>query len=101
MVVIIFWDFLIFCQIFLSPQVKRGEIISIKNSICKLPHELLNDLRLRIVGNQEISRKSKNCTKLKSSPYYSSKNENFVNTSEKLLKTKYWTFPVVRFLHEI
>ena len=36
---IIFWDFLRFYQIFLSPQVKRCEIISYKHSIYKLPHE--------------------------------------------------------------
>ena len=46
--VIIFWDFLIFYQIFLSPQVKRIAIINNKHGIYELPQELLNDLRLRI-----------------------------------------------------
>ena len=41
-----FWDFLMFCQIFLSPQVKRILIISNKHGIYKLPHELPKDLRL-------------------------------------------------------
>ena len=45
--VIIFWDILMFYQIFLSPQVKRIVIISNKNDIYELP----NDLRLRILGN--------------------------------------------------
>ena len=37
MMVTIFWDFLIFYQIFLSPKVTRGVIISIKHGTFKLP----------------------------------------------------------------
>ena len=44
-----------FYQIFLSPQVKRSAIISNKNGIYKLPHELPNDLRLRILENLKTS----------------------------------------------
>ena len=44
-----------FYQIFLSPQVKRCAIITYKHGIYKMPHELLNDLRLRILANSEIS----------------------------------------------
>ena len=51
MMVIIFWDFLIFLQIFLSPQVKQGIIISNKKGIHELPHDLRNNLRFRIFGN--------------------------------------------------
>ena len=47
---IIFEDFLTLYQNFFSPQVKRSVIISNKHGIYKLPHELLNDLRLRKVG---------------------------------------------------
>ena len=54
---IIFWDFLMFYQIFLSRQVKRRVIISNKHGTCELPHELPNDLRLRILRNYEISEK--------------------------------------------
>ena len=57
---IIFWDFLILCQIFLSPQVKRRVITSNKHGIYELPHELPQDLRLMIFGNSEISGKSQN-----------------------------------------
>ena len=46
---IIFWDFSMFYQIFLSPQVKWWAIITYKEY--ELPHELPNDLRLRILGN--------------------------------------------------
>ena len=39
-----------FYKIFLSPQVKRSVIIINKHGIYDLPHELSNDLRLRILG---------------------------------------------------
>ena len=42
---IIFWDFLMFYQIFLSPEVKRCAIITYKHGIYKLPHKLTNYLR--------------------------------------------------------
>ena len=38
-------------QIFLSTQVKRWAIITYKGGIYELPHELPNDLRLKIFGN--------------------------------------------------
>ena len=38
-------------EIFLLPQVKGCVIITYKHGIYELPHELLNDLRLRILGN--------------------------------------------------
>ena len=54
--VIIFWDFSMFYQMFLSTQVKQNVIISIKHGIYDLPQELPNDSRLRIIGNiREIS----------------------------------------------
>ena len=40
-----------FDEIFVSPQVKRMVIISNKHGIHQLPHELPNDLRLKILGN--------------------------------------------------
>ena len=40
-----------FLQISLSPKVKRRTIISYKHGLYELPHELPNDLRLRILGN--------------------------------------------------
>ena len=49
--VIIFRDILLFEQIFLSPQVKRSVVISNKHDMYELPHELLNKIRLRILGN--------------------------------------------------
>ena len=49
-----------FYQIFLSLQVKRWTIITYKHGIYELPQELPNDLRLRILGNLEISEKCLN-----------------------------------------
>ena len=48
--VIILSYFLMFYQLF-SPQVKRRVIISNKHGIYELPHELPNDLRLKILQN--------------------------------------------------
>ena len=53
-----------FYQIFLSPQVKQSRIISNKHGINKLHHKLVNDLRLRILENYEISGKSQNFIEL-------------------------------------
>ena len=50
-IIFIFWDFLMFYQIFLSLKVKRCAIITYKHGICELLHELPNDLRIRIWGN--------------------------------------------------
>ena len=47
----IFWDFPMFYQIFLSPQVKRWATITYKHDIYELPHKLPNDLRLKKLGN--------------------------------------------------
>ena len=46
-----------FYQIFLSPQVKRCASTTYEHVIYELSHELLNDLRLRILENEEISGK--------------------------------------------
>ena len=40
-----------FYQIFLLLQVKRCAIITYKHGIFEFPHELLNDLRLKILVN--------------------------------------------------
>ena len=51
-------------QIFISPQVKRSMTISNKYAIDELSHELLNDLRLKILGNKKTSRKPQNFIEL-------------------------------------
>ena len=40
-----------FYQIFLSGEVERLAVITYKHGIYQLPHELPNDLRLRILEN--------------------------------------------------
>ena len=55
---ILIWDFLMFYQIFLPPHMKRSAIISNKDGIYKLLHELPNDLRFRILENEERPGKS-------------------------------------------
>ena len=49
--VTIFRDFLMFDQIFFSPQVKQSAIISNKHDNYELSHELPNNLTIRILGN--------------------------------------------------
>ena len=44
---IILWDFSMFYEIFLSPQVKQCAIITYTYGVYELPHELPDDLRLR------------------------------------------------------
>ena len=58
--IFIFCDFLVFYQIFLSPQVKQSEIISNKQGIYKLP----NNLERPILVNWERSKKSQNSMQL-------------------------------------
>ena len=58
---IILWDFLMCYQIFLPPQVKWSAIISTKQGVYELPHELPNDLRLRILGNKENQENLETC----------------------------------------
>ena len=60
----IFWDFLMFYQFFLSPQVKRSVIISNKHGVHELPHELPDNLKLRISANKENLGKSQNLLEL-------------------------------------
>ena len=49
-----------FSQIFSLPRLKRSVIISNKHGIYELPHELPNNLRFRILENQEVPGKLRN-----------------------------------------
>ena len=55
---IILWDFLMFYQIFLLPQVKRCAIITHKHGKYELPYELPNNLRLSKLGKVRKMSKS-------------------------------------------
>ena len=48
--VIICWNFTVFWYRSASPQVKRNLISSIANLVYELPHELRNNVRLRILA---------------------------------------------------
>ena len=61
-------------------------IISNKHGTYELPHELLSNLRLKILGNKEISGKALNFIELQPSALFYPENENFVNISIKLLQ---------------
>ena len=80
---IIFWEFLMFYQIFLSQKVKRCANITYKRGRYEFPHKLSNDLTLRILQNSIIRKVSKLL-----SAHSSYQNLNFVNTSKKLLKNR-------------
>ena len=49
-----------FDQLFLSIQVEGSVIISNKNGIYEFPYELLNNMKLRILKNEQISWKLPN-----------------------------------------
>ena len=85
---ITFWDFLMFYQIFLSPQVKRCAIITHKHGIYDLPQEFPNNIRLRILGNYEISGNCLNFIEWLPSFQFPCQNGRFVNTRRKLLKNR-------------
>ena len=86
---IMFSDFLMVEQVFLSPQVRQSMIISNKHVIYDFSHKLLNNY----IGSQEISRKSQNFVELLPSALSSSQNEKFVSASKNLLKNKSELFP--------
>ena len=62
-----------FYQVFLSPEVKKCAVITHKHGIYELPHEFQDDLRLRILGNNERSGKCQNFKELYPSAHSSFK----------------------------
>ena len=73
--VIIFWNVAMFQYRSYQPQVKRNLISSISNLVYELPHELPNDLRLKILGNEEIFGKSEIAWRHSLVPSLPSRNE--------------------------
>ena len=68
-----------------------------KHGTYELPHELLSDFRLSILGNWEISGKGLNFIQWYSSVQSSCHNENFADASKKPLKIKNQHFPIVHY----
>ena len=60
--------------------------------VYELPHELQNDLRLRILGKKEILGHSQIWLKTKPSAQCPLQKLNFGNSSEKTSKIRYQTF---------
>ena len=85
---IVFWEFSKFYWIFISPQVKGGVIITYKDSMYEFHHQLLNEFRLRILRNLEISGNCLNFIEWWPSAQSPCQNESFVNTRRKLMKKK-------------
>ena len=67
-------------------------ISSISNLVYELPHELPNDLRLRILGNKEILGKSQICVETEPSTQSPFQKLDFGNSSQKTRKIRYQTF---------
>ena len=53
MIFIILLAFFMYYQIFYSLQVKQYAIITYKHGIYELPHDLPNNIKLRILGNRK------------------------------------------------
>ena len=84
-------DFFTFYHNFSSPQVKRNQIIITTKKVYELPHKLPNKLRLRILGNQENSRKSLKCLDLMVSTQSFNQKPNFLVKSRKKSAVKHCT----------
>ena len=95
MLVIIFWHFLIVFLRSQSPQVKRYLTSSIANSVHELPHELSNNLRVRILGNQEILAKYQMWGETQPSAQSSFQKQNLDNSSQKICKNRFYFFEVL------
>ena len=100
--VIIFWELLMFDQIFLTPQVKRSMIISNKHGLYELL--TIDKCHRSCPTNSDpgslkisISRKISKLHKIIAQRPVSHPNKGFVNTSKKLLKNRNWTFPIASY----
>ena len=99
--VIIFWELLMFDQIFLTPQVKRSVIISNKHGLYELLYTSVTGVAqqiqtqdpLKLVYTRKIPKPHKTIAQ-RSVPH---PNKGFVNTSKKLLKNRNWTFPIASY----
>ena len=79
---------LLFKLSFPSLQVKGSKIIIITRSWrYKLPHQLWNDLKLRIWGNEEILRKSQNWMQVSLVPNLPSKTKNLAKALQNWTKS--------------
>ena len=87
-----FWNFRIFTYRSDSPQINRKLMSSIANLAYKLPHELLNNLRLRILGNEKMIEKSQSWDDTQPGAQPPFKNLDFANSKQKTSKNRYQNF---------
>ena len=71
-----------------SPQVKLDLTSNIIGFVYELPHELPNDLRLRILGDKKISRKSKNLVGTRLNAQSLVQRQIFGNSGQKLSQSR-------------
>ena len=99
--VIIFWELLMFDQIFLTPQVKRSVIISNKHGLYELLYTSVTGVAQQIQTQDPLklvyTRKIPKPHKTIAQRSVSHPNKGFVNTSKKLLKNRNWTFPIASY----
>ena len=76
---------------------KNKAWLLVKNCTYELPRKLPNNLKLRILGNYEISEKSQSFIEFLPTAQSSFQNENFVSSSKNLLKNRNWTLPVMHY----
>ena len=91
----IFWHFLLIQLTSESPQVKRYLISSITNLAQELPHELPNDLGLRILQNQEILEKCQMWVQTQPNAQSSFQKLNDDNSCQKTCRIRYYIFEVL------
>ena len=78
-----------------SPQVKRYLISNIRNLVQELPHELPNDLRLRVVRNEEILENYQILVETQPSVQSPFQKLNVDNSCQKTRKIRYYIFEVL------
>ena len=88
-----------FYQIFLSPQVKQCSIIPYYYGIYELPHNVLNDLRFRILGNKVISGNCLNCIEWQPSVQSPYQSECFCYYQKKTLEKQKLNFSRCALFH--
>lgn len=92
---IIIWNISTFYYRFDLPQVMRYLKCSAKNIVQELSRELPNNLRPKILRNNEIFEKSQNWVKVEPSTHFLFQKENFGTSAQKLRKNRYKSFLIL------
>ena len=93
--VIIFWKVNMFKYKKDQAEIKRNVISSKANLVYELAHQLLNDLRLSMLGNKETFGKSEIWMETQDSALSVLHKLNFSTTNQKRCKSTYQTFLVL------